>query len=61
MQDFEVIVVNDGSKDNSKEVIKNYIKNSNLNIKYLEKENGGLASSRNFGVEKPLEIYFFFR
>ena len=36
MQDFEVIVVNDGSTDNSKKVIKNYMQNSNLKLKYLE-------------------------
>ena len=60
MQDFEVIVVNDGSTDNSKKVIKDYMKNSNLDIKYLEKENGGLASARNYGVERALGKYISF-
>ena len=60
MQDFEVIIVNDGSTDNSKKVIKDYMKNSKLNIKYLEKENGGLASARNYGVEHALGKYISF-
>ena len=60
MQDFEVIVVNDGSTDNSKKVIKDYMKSNKLDIKYLEKENGGLASARNYGVEKALGKYIFF-
>ena len=60
MQDFEVIIVNDGSTDNSKKVIKDYMKNSNLDIRYLEKENGGLASARNYGVEKALGKYISF-
>ena len=60
MQDFEVIVVNDGSTDNSEKVIKDYKKNSNLDIKYLEKENGGLASARNYGVEYASGKYISF-
>lgn len=60
MQDFEVIVVNDGSTDNSENVIKNYMQSSKLNIKYLEKENGGLASARNYGVEKASGKYISF-
>lgn len=60
MKDFEVVIVNDGSTDNSKKVIKDYMKNSNLDIRYLEKENGGLASARNYGVEKALGKYISF-
>lgn len=60
MKDFEVIVVNDGSTDDSKKVIKEYMKNSKLDIKYLEKENGGLASARNYGVEHVSGKYISF-
>lgn len=60
MQDFEVIVVNDGSTDDSEKVIKEYMKKSKLNIKYLEKENGGLASARNYGLEYVSGKYISF-
>lgn len=61
MQDFEIIIVNDGSKDGSGEIIKKYKKeNNNLKIKYYEKENGGLASARNYGVQYAEGKYISF-
>ena len=52
MQDFEVIIVNDGSKDDSEKIIENYIKSHpKIKINYYKKENGGLASARNYGVK----------
>ena len=42
---FEVIVVNDGSKDDVSAFLEKY----GDRIKYLEKENGGCASARNYG------------
>lgn len=48
----EIIIVDDGSKDNTEEIIKNYIKLKKLhNIYYFYKENGGVATARNFGIE----------
>ncbi len=63
MQDLEIIIVNDGSTDNSEDVIKKYIEeHKNLRIKYLKKENGGLASARNCGVEHASrKIYIIYR
>ena len=61
MQDFEIIIVNDGSKDNSEEIIKSFQENHpNLQIKYLKKENGGLASARNYGVKYATGKYISF-
>lgn len=60
MKDFEVVIVNDGSKDESERAIKNYMRRTRMNIKYLKKENGGLASARNYGVEKALGKYISF-
>lgn len=61
MQDFEVIIVNDGSKDNSEKIIENYIKSHpKIKINYYKKENGGLASARNYGVKYAKGEYLSF-
>ncbi len=49
--DYEVIVVNDGSPDNSQDIIDEYQKKYPNIIKSLKKENGGLSSARNFGLK----------
>lgn len=47
----EVIVVNDGSVDNSEKIVNEYAeRHPNLNIKVLNKINGGVASARNLGI-----------
>jgi glycosyltransferase involved in cell wall biosynthesis len=48
-QDWEAIVVNDGSPDNTNEVVKDYIQRDSR-IKLVEKVNGGLSSARNYGI-----------
>lgn len=49
LDDIEIIIINDGSKDNSDQIIKEYKKRYN-NIIYATKENGGLSDARNFGM-----------
>lgn len=49
LQDLEIIIVNDGSADNSEKIVKRY-KKEYKNIIYVTKENGGLSSARNFGL-----------
>ena len=46
-----LIMVDDGSLDNSAKIIKKWQKKYPDNIKYIKKENGGQASARNFGLE----------
>lgn len=58
LKDIEIIVVNDGSTDDSKSIIDNYIEK--YQIKYLEKENGGLSSARNFGLRYATGEYVAF-
>lgn len=58
-QDYEIIIINDGSKDNSEKIILEYKKN-NSKIKYFLKENSGVADTRNFGIEKAAGDYIIF-
>lgn len=48
-KDFELILVNDGSTDNSGKICDEYKKN-NTNITVIHKKNGGLSSARNTGL-----------
>ena len=57
--DFELILVDDGSTDNSGEIIDEYaIKDER--IKVIHKENGGLSSARNVGIEYSKGNYIAF-
>ncbi len=47
---IECILVDDGSKDNTREIAEKLMVDSR--VKYFYKENGGLSSARNFGIEK---------
>ena len=50
LREMEIILVNDGSKDGSAEIAKQYVKEYPNQIKYVEKENGGLGDARNYGI-----------
>ena len=50
LRDIEIICVNDGSTDNSVDIIKKYILKDSR-IRLIEKENGGLVSARKCGVK----------
>ena len=58
--DFEIIVVNDGSPDNSQQIIDEYAKKHPSKIKAYIKENGGLSDARNFGIERATGEYLVF-
>ena len=48
IQDFEVVVINDGSTDNTEEVAASYT--AKLPLRYLYQRNAGLASAKNHGL-----------
>lgn len=56
--DYEIIVVNDGTKDKSIEIIEQTFNDSR--IKIVHKENGGLSSARNLGIRESQGEYVWF-
>ena len=57
-KDFEVIVVNDGSVDNSVQVVEDLIIDSDLDLRIISKENGGHGSTINVGITEAKGKYF---
>ena len=60
LEDIEIIVVNDGSTDESKIVVQKYINKYPEKIIYVEKENGGLSDARNYGMKYATGEYIAF-
>ena len=56
MQNFEVIVVEDGSTLKADEIVSKYV--NTLNIHYFFKQNSGAGASRNFGMQQAIGNYF---
>lgn len=57
--DYEIILVDDGSKDSSGEICDEYAKNID-NITVIHKENGGLSDARNVGLKAAKGEYILF-
>ncbi|MBE6158489.1 MAG: glycosyltransferase family 2 protein [Firmicutes bacterium] len=56
---FEIVIVNDGSKDNSEKIILSY-KKKYENIVYINNQNMGVSYSRNEGIKKSKGKYITF-
>jgi len=56
---FEVLLVNDGSTDSSGIICQEYVENDSR-FRYFEKDNGGVASARNLGLERSSGAYITF-
>ena len=59
LKNIEIIVVNDGTKDNSQKIIDKYTKKYSFIRSYI-KENGGLSSARNYGLKHAKGEYIAF-
>ena len=54
-KDFELLIVDDGSTDNTDSIIPD-----DPRVKYFKKENGGVSSARNFGIDKAMGEFVAF-
>ncbi|REC63356.1 glycosyltransferase family 2 protein [Chryseobacterium pennae] len=59
-QNIEILVIDDGSKDNSGKIIKEYAEKYPNKIRAFTKENGGLSDARNFGLDRVTGDYIGF-
>lgn len=57
-KDFEIIIVEDGSKIDCIKIVENY--KNKLDLKYFFKENSGPGQTRNYGAERASGNYFVF-
>lgn len=58
--DYEIILINDGSTDNSQKIIDIYQKKYSNKIRSFKKKNGGLSDARNFGLNHVTGDYIIF-
>lgn len=50
-QDWEVIVINNGSSDNTQDVVQSYIQKFGQRLRYIYQENSGVSCARNAGIK----------
>lgn len=48
---FQWIIVDDGSTDNTDEIVNEFIKENNINIRFIKKKNGGKHTALNIGID----------
>lgn len=57
---YEIVVVNDGTKDNSAFIAQEYADKYPDKVRVLHKTNGGLSSARNYGIDHSDSEYLSF-
>lgn len=58
-KDYEVVLIDDGSLDNTKNIVTNYIKEKD-NYVFLKQENKGVSTARNYGLNNAKGKYIAF-
>ena len=59
-RDFKVICINDGSRDDTLEVLRQWEEKGTLHIEIIDQENGGVSRARNRGLEQADTEYVMF-
>lgn len=59
-KNFEVIFINDGSKDNSKDILKELLEKCDFIYRIIDKENEGVSVARNAGIKEAEGDYVLF-
>lgn len=59
LDEYEIIVVNDGTPDNSVQIVEEYMQEYS-NIRIVNRENGGLSAARNTGLKEAKGEYVWF-
>lgn len=59
-RDFELILVNDGSRDDSIEIAEERLKNTSVNYRVINKVNEGVSKARNVGIREATGKYLYF-
>ena len=59
LENIEVILVNDGSTDGSRQIAQEYM-DRDARFRLIDRENGGLSAARNSGIENATGKYLYF-
>lgn len=60
LEEIEILVINDGSTDDSQKIIDEFQEKFPQKIKTFIKENGGLSDARNFGIDRAFGEFLAF-
>ena len=61
INDFEWLIVDDGSSDNTADLAESWIKEDKINIRYIRQENGGKHRAINRGVKEARGVIRFLK
>ncbi len=59
-KNYEILIVDDGSNDNTKDLVHDFFKDKHINYKYIYQQNSGPSSARNNGVQNSSGEYIAF-
>lgn len=58
-KEFEWLIIDDGSSDNTREIVEKFERDNNIKIRYIYKENGGKHTALNIGIKEAIGELFF--